>query len=192
MSERIANLQSAIETMHKCKARHVEDKLVVELFSNEVAWDGVVAVFELTGHPRAKRCYAWYFIDEKCENQYTTVLEIPPVDSVETAVKIAIAAEAKSKIKQRKRIGIIVAGAVIAPCLYVGLYAFLIVRIPVFREVPKDLPPELRDQFGSQLMYYVPTYKCGGRVSEIIFRPLQKLDALLFPVKWHPGPEFYE
>ena len=95
MSERIANLQSAIETMHKCKARHVEDKLVVELFRGEVAWDGVVAVFELAGHPRAKRCDAWYYVDEKGEKQYTNVLEIPPVDSAETAVKIAIAAEAK-------------------------------------------------------------------------------------------------
>ena len=95
MSERIANLQSAIETMHKCKAGHVDDKLVIELFRGEVAWDGVVAVFELTGHPCAKRCYAWYYVDEKGENQYTTVLEIPPVDSAETAVKIAIAAGAR-------------------------------------------------------------------------------------------------
>ena len=94
MSERIANLKAGIEAMHKCKARHVEDKLVIELFRGEVAWDGVVAVFELAGHPRAKRCYAWSYMD-KGEPQYVTVLEIPPVDSAETAVKIAIAAQAK-------------------------------------------------------------------------------------------------
>ena len=77
--------------MHKCKARHVDDKLVIELFRGEAAWDGVVAVFRLEGHPRAKRCHACYYTDDKVEPQYTTVLEIPPVDSAETAVKIAIA-----------------------------------------------------------------------------------------------------
>jgi hypothetical protein len=94
MSERIANLQSAIETMHKCTARFVESVPVIELFRGEVAWDGVVETFELAGHPRAKRCYAWSYV-ENDEPKYVTVLEIPPVDSAETAVKIAIAAEAK-------------------------------------------------------------------------------------------------
>lgn len=41
------------------------------------------------GMPHAKRCYAWSFMD-KGEPQYVTVLEIPPVDSAETVVKIAI------------------------------------------------------------------------------------------------------
>ena len=47
----------------------------------------------------AKRCYAWSYV-ENDEPQYVTVLavlEIPPVDSAETAVKIAIAAKAKEK-----------------------------------------------------------------------------------------------
>jgi hypothetical protein len=94
MSERIENLRKAVETMHKCKARHVESKPVIELFKGQVAWDGVVEAFELTGHPHAKRCYAWSYTD-KGEPQYVTVLEIPPVDSAETAVKIAIVAQGK-------------------------------------------------------------------------------------------------
>ena len=94
MSERIENLREAVETMHKCKARHVESKPVIELFRGEVAWDGVVEAFELTGHPHAKRCYAWSYMD-KGEPQYVTVLEIPPVDSAEIAVKIAIVAQGK-------------------------------------------------------------------------------------------------
>jgi hypothetical protein len=72
-----------------CKARHVESKPVIELFLGKVAWDGVVEAFELTGHPHAKRSYAWSYVD-KGEPQCVTVLEIPPVDSAETAVKIAI------------------------------------------------------------------------------------------------------
>ncbi len=35
--------------MHKCTARAVESKSVIELFQGKVAWDGVVEVFELTG-----------------------------------------------------------------------------------------------------------------------------------------------
>jgi hypothetical protein len=94
MSQRIEQLRQAVETMHKCKARHVESKPVIELFRGKVAWDGVVEAFELTGHPHAKRCYAWSYEDNG-EPQYVTVLEIPPVDSAETAVKIATAAGGK-------------------------------------------------------------------------------------------------
>lgn len=81
--------------MHECTASHVASTPVIELFGGEVAWDGVVETFELAAHPRAKRCHAWVYVDDAGEPQYTTVLEIPPVDSAETAVKIAIAAEAK-------------------------------------------------------------------------------------------------
>src|SRR5271170_5434637 len=94
MSERIEQLTQAVETMHKCTARHVESKPVIELFRGKVAWDGVVEAFALTGHPHAKRCYAWSYLD-KGEPHYVTVLEIPPVDSAETAVKIAILAQKK-------------------------------------------------------------------------------------------------
>lgn len=94
MSERIERVRQAVETMHKCTARHVASEPVIELFRGEVAWDGVVETFELQGHPKAKRCHAWTY-DEGGEAQYVTVLEIPPVDSAETAVKVAIAAKAR-------------------------------------------------------------------------------------------------
>ncbi len=80
--------------MHGCKARHVASEPVIELFRDEVAWDGVVETFELKGHPKAKRCHAWAY-EEKGEPQYVAVLEIPPVGSAESAVKVAIAAKAK-------------------------------------------------------------------------------------------------
>jgi hypothetical protein len=94
MSPRIEKLQSAIETVHKCRARHVASEPVIELFKGEVAWDGVVETFALTGHPKAKHCHAWSYEDGG-ETQYVTVLELPPVNSAETAVKVAIAASAK-------------------------------------------------------------------------------------------------
>ena len=94
MNERIAKLKEAIETMHHCKAQHVRSEPVIDLFRGEVAWDGVVSTFDIQGHPKAKRCYAWSFLQDG-EPQYTTVLEIPPVDSPESAVKVAIASKAR-------------------------------------------------------------------------------------------------
>jgi hypothetical protein len=64
------------------------------IFRGEVAWDGIVETFDIEGHSKAKRCYAWSFL-ENGEPQYTTVLEIPPVDSPQSAVKVAIAAKAR-------------------------------------------------------------------------------------------------
>jgi hypothetical protein len=64
------------------------------MFWQKVAWDGVVEVFRLAGHPKAKRCYAWSFTEGK-ETRFVTVLEIPPVESAQTAVRAAIASEAK-------------------------------------------------------------------------------------------------
>lgn len=95
MSERIDKLKEAVETMHGCKAQHVRSEPVIDFFRGELAWDGVVETFDIEGHPKAKRCYAWSFM-ENGELQYTTVLEIPPVDSAETAVKVAIAARARA------------------------------------------------------------------------------------------------
>ncbi len=96
MSDRIDKLKDAIETMHRCKAVHFASEMVVELFRGEVAWDGIVETFDLTGHSKAKRCHAWSY-EDKGETQFVTVLELPPVDSAEMAVKVAIAAEARKE-----------------------------------------------------------------------------------------------
>jgi len=89
MSNRIENLRTAIETMHGCKAAHERSVMVVETFKKQTVWEGVVESFALTGHPKAKRCYAWSYQDKR-EMQYVNVLEIPPVVSPQTAVRAAI------------------------------------------------------------------------------------------------------
>ncbi len=97
MSPQIAQLKDAIEEGSRCTARHIDSTPVVELFKGEVAWDGVVETFELTGHPEAKYCYAWFSM-KKGEPQANIVLEGPHgVDSPEKAVKLAIAAKAYHK-----------------------------------------------------------------------------------------------
>jgi hypothetical protein len=94
MSGRIDKLKAGIEKMHHCRAAHVSSETVLEMFRGDVAWDGVVETFAITAHPEAKYCYAWSY-GENGATQYVTVLELPPVDSAETAVKIAIAGKAK-------------------------------------------------------------------------------------------------
>ena len=87
--EDISALKDAIITMHECGCAWVGCELVKELFPGKVAWEGVVHIYYLAEHPKAERCYAWCFEDEKGEKQHTTVLEIPPINSPETAVKAA-------------------------------------------------------------------------------------------------------
>ena len=88
--------KEAIRATHGCEARHVESVRVHEIFEGKTAWNGFVEVFDITGHPKAKRCYAWRYLDGKTW-RYTAVLEIPPVDSPQSAVTIAIAANAKKQ-----------------------------------------------------------------------------------------------
>jgi len=94
MSERLEKLRDAVQVAHRCTAAHVQSVPVVEMFGSKVAWQGVVEVFTIAGHPKAKRCYAWSYPD-KAETQFVTVLEIPPVESPQTAVKASIMAQAK-------------------------------------------------------------------------------------------------
>lgn len=86
----------AIKAVHGATAWHVDSVPVREVFNKLVAWEGVVEVYEITGHPKAKRCYAWSYRDG-ARLKTVAVLEVPPVDSPQTAVKIAIAAKGKEQ-----------------------------------------------------------------------------------------------
>ena len=87
-------LRGAIRAMHGCESRHVASKPVREVFRGVIAWQGVVEEFDLIGHPKAKTCYAWSYRDGD-RLEFVAVLALPPVDSPENAVKVAIAAEAQ-------------------------------------------------------------------------------------------------
>ena len=56
-------------------------------------------VFDLSGHPKAKRAYAWSHRegDDDEDERFVTVLEIPPVKSALTAVRASIMADAKKR-----------------------------------------------------------------------------------------------
>ena len=56
-------------------------------------------IFDLTGHPKAKRCYAWLDASGPHNEfmRFVAVLEIPPVDSAVTAVRLQIVADTKKR-----------------------------------------------------------------------------------------------
>ncbi|SRR6266576_4637747 len=92
----VKRLQEAIKETRRCDSKHVESVPVVEQSEGQTAWEGTVEVFDLIGHPQAKRAYAWSYRDgDKIKS--VTILEIPPVDSPQSAVKVAIAAKARAK-----------------------------------------------------------------------------------------------
>jgi len=97
----ITDLRKVIRELHGAKARHVESVPVRETFQDQIVWDGVVEVFDLTGHPQANRIYAWAHEtdDPKNPKRYVTVLHIPPVVSPQTAVQASILQEYKSRAK---------------------------------------------------------------------------------------------
>ncbi len=94
MNERLKTLKDAVETAHKCRALHDQSVPVREMFGDKVVWEGVVEKFALLEHPKAHWCYAWSFKDGT-ETRYITVLELPPVESPQTAVRAAIASKAQ-------------------------------------------------------------------------------------------------
>ena len=80
-SDYLARLQVAVQQLHNCGATWRESVHVREVFRGETLLDGEIEVFDLTGHPKARRCYGWSHpdgLDNKTE-RFVTVLEIPPV-----------------------------------------------------------------------------------------------------------------
>ena len=102
MTDYILQLIQAIRRLHGCKATYLETVPVVEEFNGETLWQGDVEVFSVN-HRRAKRAYAWAHADGKNDKgkRFVAVLGIPPVDSPQTAVKVAIASEIKNARKKQ-------------------------------------------------------------------------------------------
>lgn len=95
----IDELQNAILNLHGCEADHVETVPVTETFQDQIVWEGEVEVFNIRGHPKAKRAYAWAHKTDKGE-RFVTVLELPPVDSAQSAVRAAIVQEMRSNARK--------------------------------------------------------------------------------------------
>jgi hypothetical protein len=70
---------------------------VSETFQGKIVWQGMVHVFDLMGHPKATKCYAWSsFIEGSKKRRFYAVLNILPVDSPQKAVRASIVRDFKS------------------------------------------------------------------------------------------------
>ena len=91
-------LRDAIRNLHGCDSTWAESVPVKETFEGQTVWEGEVRVFDLIGHPTAKRCYAWSHTVGDSENRrFVAVLHQPPVDSPRAAVKAAVVQESREQ-----------------------------------------------------------------------------------------------
>lgn len=87
-------LKCAIESQHGGTATLAQSVPVRETFEGQTVWEGIVHVFDLEGHPKAMRAYAWSSpIEGGTKRRFFAVLGIPPIKSPLDAVRAAIIAE---------------------------------------------------------------------------------------------------
>ena len=95
---KVSDLRRAIEAQHGGKAALRQTVPVSEEFEGKPVWQGVVHVFDLAGHPKATRAYAWSSpIEGSDKRRFFAVLHIPPITSPEAAVRAAIVAEHRAR-----------------------------------------------------------------------------------------------
>jgi len=104
MDDYIQELKDIIQKLHGAEAKHTKSVPVKETFEGETVWDGVVEVFNLKGHPKAKKAYAWaHDTDDPLHpRRHVTVLHIPPVTSPELAVRASIVQEYRDDEKREE------------------------------------------------------------------------------------------
>jgi hypothetical protein len=91
----IEELSAIIHKLHGAEATHRESVHVHETFQGTTIWQGIVEVFDLKGHPKTDRAYAWSHDTDDPENprRHVTVLHIDPAISPLMAVRAAIIEE---------------------------------------------------------------------------------------------------
>jgi hypothetical protein len=95
--EYLDKLKQAILKLHGYEATYLESESILETFEGKTVWRGIVAIFQVTGHPTASRCYAWGYQESDGNMRYIAVLGVPPVDSPRKAVQVSIVADTKQK-----------------------------------------------------------------------------------------------
>ena len=92
-----AQLKRAVEAQHGCTATLIQSMPVKETFDGKTVWEGIVHVFQIHGHPKASKAYAWSSpIEGSDKRRFFAVLHLPPVTSPAEAVQAAIVAEQKA------------------------------------------------------------------------------------------------
>jgi hypothetical protein len=94
----IEELRDVIRRLHGAEATHVESVPITETFQGKTVWEGIVEVFDLSGHPTASRVYAWAHDtdDPGHPRRHVTVLHLHPIKTARDAVRAAIVEEFRS------------------------------------------------------------------------------------------------
>ena len=94
----IDELKDVIRRLHSAEATHVESVPVKETFQDKTVWEGIVEVFDLRGHPKAARVYAWAHETDNPQKpvRHVTVLHLHPIKSAQDAVRAVILQEARN------------------------------------------------------------------------------------------------
>lgn len=90
-------LRNSVEAQHGGTATLVQSVPVSESFKGETVWEGVVHVFDLAGHPQATRAFAWSYERDGGKRRFIAVLQVPPINTPQDAVRAAIVAEQRAK-----------------------------------------------------------------------------------------------
>lgn len=89
-------LKQAVEGQHGGTAALVDALPVKEVFDGKTVWEGVVHVFDLGGHPKATRAYAWSSpMEGSNKRRFYAVLHLGGIRSPLDAVRAAIVADAR-------------------------------------------------------------------------------------------------
>lgn len=92
----VAELRQAVESQHGGTATFVQSVPIHEEHDGKTVWDGTVAVFDLAGHPKAIRAYAWSYERPDGKRRFIAVLHVPPITGPRDAVRAAIVAEQRA------------------------------------------------------------------------------------------------
>ena len=76
MNDRQEELRSIVEAQHGGIAAFAQTVPVNERYQGQPVWEGVVHVFDLVGHPKATRAYAWSYPTEGTHREMVAALEV--------------------------------------------------------------------------------------------------------------------
>ena len=96
----IDELKEVIRRLYGVESEHVESVPVKETIQGKTVWEGIVEVFDLIGHPIAKRLYAWAHDTDDPEKprRHVTVLHTHAITSPILAVRAAIVQEFRGNL----------------------------------------------------------------------------------------------
>lgn len=90
MDEAMDELRAAVEKQHGVRATLSHVAHVHDVRGRRTVWDGPVHVFDLDGHPTAKRAYAWSRAAESGGTRFFAMLQTGDVTSPADAVRKAM------------------------------------------------------------------------------------------------------